>query len=81
MKLWFGCICVTTVLLIAIIVISILIATIEKYTTLRNVGKFPLNLVNTRKMNTESKSGSAKYKGHRYNVHHERRNPHQRYND
>ena len=79
MELWIGCVCVATILLISIIGVSVVIIRMEKYVLLGNMGtmRFKRTIKPTKKRST-----SLKYKGHRYDRHHVRSNPHvRRYQD
>jgi len=79
MRLLSGFFCVALILLVAIVGITIVIRITEKYTLLRNVGRFPLKMVGKMRIRNESGSNdSMKYQGHRYDRHHARYNPHVR---
>jgi hypothetical protein len=82
MKLWIGCVCVAAILLIAIIGISVVIISREKYVLLGNMGGTQYKrIINPTKEGSVG-SISIKYKGHRYDRHHVRSNPHvRRYQD
>jgi len=79
MRLLSGFFCVALILLVAIVGITIVIRITEKYTLLRNVGRFPLKMVGKMRIRNEPDSNdSMKYQGHRYDRHHVRYNPHVR---
>lgn len=83
MTICIGCLCVILIFLISIFVFAMVITIREKYTLLRNVGKFPLQLGNfmTKKKSSNIET-SSKYSGHMYDRHHIRSNPHvRRYQD
>ena len=82
MKLWIGCLCVASVLLIAIIGVSFVITRREKYMLLGNMGSSQFKRTIKPIKREVDRSPSLKYKGHRYVRHRIRSNPHvRRYQD
>ena len=82
MKLWIVYVCLATILLITIIGVSVVIIRMEKYVLLNNMGRNLFKRMIKPIKERSERSTSLKYKGHRYNRHHVRSNPHvRRYQD
>lgn len=78
-----GCICIAVAIFFAIVGLVIFVLKItEKYKKMRDIAKFPIQIAPRVRAPSRDDPDSLKYRGHRYERHRIRSNPHvRRYQD